>query len=401
MTANTARTAVPSPAAEDGKLPLGALTALTTAAFLTVLTEALPAGLLPGMSAGLGVGESAAGQAVTVYAIGSAAAAIPLSVATARLPRKRLLLTGMAGFAVANTVTAFSAHYPLTMAARFLAGVAAGLVWALLAGYARRIAPVPLRGRAVAVVMAGIPAALSLGVPAGTFLGERAGWRAAFWAVTVLAVILIGWIAALVPDRPGQASGDRIPVRSALAVPGVVPVLFITLATVLAHTVLYTYIAAFLARLGMGDSIDLVLLAFGLASLTAIWIVGVHINRRLRALTLAAVALFATATTVLAVTSGTPALVYPAVILWGLGFGGIPALLQTAVAEAAGPAADTAQAMLVTLWNIAMAAGGAIGALLLTAAGPSSLPWAVLALLIPSLIVVTAARSHGFPARRP
>lgn len=117
------------------------------------------------MSGDLGVSESAAGQAVTVYAVGTALTAIPLSAATATWRRKRLLLAAMAGFAVANTVTAVSGHYALTMAARFVAGVAAGLAWALLAGYARRLVPGPLQGRAVAVVMTGVPVALSVGVP--------------------------------------------------------------------------------------------------------------------------------------------------------------------------------------------------------------------------------------------
>ncbi|MGO4421981.1 MFS transporter, partial [Streptomyces sp. MCAF7] len=139
------------------KLPLPALLALATAVFITSLTETLPAGVLPAMGADLGVGESAMGQSVTIYAIGTALTAIPLSAATAGWRRKRLLLTAMAGFAVANTVTAASASYPLTMAARFVAGVAAGLAWALLAGYARRMAPVALQGKAVAVVMTGIP----------------------------------------------------------------------------------------------------------------------------------------------------------------------------------------------------------------------------------------------------
>ena len=71
---------------------------------------------------------------MTIYAIGTALTAIPLSAATAGWRRKRLLLTGDGGFAVANTVTALSADYALTMAARFVAGVAAGLAWALLAG---------------------------------------------------------------------------------------------------------------------------------------------------------------------------------------------------------------------------------------------------------------------------
>ncbi|MEU4746313.1 MFS transporter, partial [Actinosynnema sp. NPDC023658] len=157
------RTTTTRPATGAEKLPLRPLLALATAAFTTVLTEALPAGVLRGMSAGLGVSESAAGQLVTVYAIGTVVAAIPLSALTAAWPRKRLLLVGVAGFAVANTATAVSSHFPLTLAARFVAGVAAGVVWALLAGYARRVAPDHLRGRATALVMAGIPVALSLG----------------------------------------------------------------------------------------------------------------------------------------------------------------------------------------------------------------------------------------------
>ncbi|MFD3563117.1 MFS transporter [Streptomyces sp. NPDC058686] len=79
------------------------------------------------MSRDLGVGESATGQTVTVYAIGTALTAIPLTAATAGWRRKRLLMTAMAGFGVANTVTAVSTKFPLTMAARFGAGAAAGL----------------------------------------------------------------------------------------------------------------------------------------------------------------------------------------------------------------------------------------------------------------------------------
>lgn len=124
---------------------------------------------------------------------------------------------------------------------------------------------------------------------------------------------------------------------------------------VLAHTVLYTYIATFLARLDMARSTDLVLLVFGAASMLSIWVVGVHIDRRLRALTIASTFLLAVAASVLAALAGSPALVYLAVTLWGLGWGGAPTLLQTAAGNAGGAVssavADSAQAMLVTLWN--------------------------------------------------
>ncbi|MEX0172304.1 MFS transporter [Streptomyces sp. LMG1-1-1.1] len=384
----------------SGRLPLPALLALATAVFVTSLTETLPAGLLPAMSAGLGVGEAAAGQSVTVYALGTALTAIPLAARTAGWRRKRLLLTSVAGFAAANTVTAASSSYALTMGARFLAGVAAGVAWALLAGYARRIAPARLQGRAVAVAMTGIPLALSLGVPAGTFLGEAAGWRTAFAAMTVIAAGLLGWIALAVPDLPGEARGARAPAGRTLTVPGVLPVLAVTFVLVLAHTVLYTYVAAYLGHLGLGGSTGLVLLVFGAASLVGIGVTGRHIDRRLRALTLAGTLLVAVAAAALAVPTGSTALVLVAAALWGLGWGGAPTLLQTAVADAGGDAADTAQTMLVSLWNAAMAAGGLAGGLLLDLLGAGALPWTVLLLLVPVVAVVAGARAHGFPARR-
>ncbi|MEV6947613.1 MFS transporter [Streptomyces sp. NPDC051172] len=383
------------------KLPMFALLALATAVFITSLTETLPAGLLPAMSRDLHVSESATGQTVTIYAIGTALTAIPLTAITAGWRRKRLLLTAMVGFAVANTVTALSSVYGLTMAARFVAGIAAGLAWALLAGYARRLAPAHLQGRAIAVAMAGIPVALSLGVPAGTFLGKVTDWRVAFLAMTALTVVLLAWIAAAVPDFPGQEGGERPKMLHALRVPGVAPVLLVTLVFVLAHTIIYAYIATFLDDLGIGGNTDLVLLVFGAASLASIWMVGAQIHRRLRALTVASSLLVAVAAAVLAVLADHTALVYVAAVLWGLGWGGVPTLLQTAAGEAGGEsAADAAQAMLVTLWNVAMAGGGVIGGVLLDLSGSGSLPWSVLLLMLPVIAVVVLARSHGFPAKR-
>lgn len=375
---------------DDTSLPLPALAALATAAFITVLTEALPAGVLPAMSTDLAVSESSAGQAVTVYALGTALSAIPLTAATATWRRKRLLLTGIAGFAVANTVTAVSTQYLLTMTGRFVAGVAAGLVWALLAGYSRRLAPAGMEGKAAAIVLAGIPAALSLGVPAGTFLGGLAGWRTPFAVMTGLAVVLFCWIVALVPDHPGERPGERVPTRQAVALPGVASVLAVTLAYVLAHTILYTYLATVVT----GVRVDIALLVFGGASLAGLWLVGAHIDRRLRALTIASLALFAVAMALLA----TPGWGYLAAGLWGLGWGGVPTLMQKATSDASGAAADTAQAVLVTLWNVAMAGGGIVGGLLLDTFGPAAFPWTGLVLAVPTLAVVITARVTAFPA---
>uniref|UniRef100_UPI0035A14AE4 MFS transporter n=1 Tax=Delftia acidovorans TaxID=80866 RepID=UPI0035A14AE4 len=186
------------------RLPVASLLALAMAAFITILTEALPSGLLPQMAQGLAVTEAWVGQTVTLYAIGSLVAAIPLTAATQGMRRRPLLLAAIAGFVVANTVTALSTHFALTLVARFLAGVSAGLLWALLAGYAARMVPGHLKGRAIAIAMVGTPLALSLGVPAGTVLGQLVGWRLCFGLMSVLALALMVWVRARLPDFAGQ-----------------------------------------------------------------------------------------------------------------------------------------------------------------------------------------------------
>jgi predicted MFS family arabinose efflux permease len=99
-------------------------------------------------------------------------------------------------------------------------------------------------------------------------------------------------------------------------------VLFVVLAFVLAHNILYTYIAPFLMRAGMAERTDVVLLVFGMTSLFSIWVVGVLIDRYLRALTLASTVLFGLAAWLLGMAGGDPIAVYAAVVMWGVAFGG-------------------------------------------------------------------------------
>lgn len=380
------------------RFPIASLLALALAGFVTILTEALPAGLLPQISTGLGISEALAGQLVTLYAIGSLVAAIPLTAATQGVRRRPLLLAALAGFVVANSVTTFSGGYVLTMVARFLAGVSAGLLWTLLAGYAARMVPDHQKGRAIAIAMVGTPLALSLGVPAGTFLGNFVGWRMCFGIMSLLALVLMVWVRVKVPDFAGQAAGKRLSLSHVFTVAGVRPVLFVVLAFVLAHNILYTYIAPFLAAAGMAERTDLVLLVFGVTSLLGIWIIGVLIDRHLRALTLASTVLFGLSALALGVAGDAPAAVYAAVAAWGLAFGGAATLFQTAIAKTAGGAVDVAQSMLVTAWNMAIAGGGIIGGVLLDRFGVAAFSPALLVLLVATLVVVWAARHHGFPA---
>jgi MFS family permease len=257
----------PANHAATSRLPVLGLLALATASFVSIMTEALPAGLLPQMSRDLGVSEAAAGQFVTIYAIASVIVAVPVTAMTQGLRRKPLLMTAISGFAAGNIVTSISNDYALTLAARFCAGAGAGLLWALLPGYASRMAPPNLRGRAIAIAMVGVSVAMSIGVPAGTFVSKAIGWHATFGVLSAFALGLIARIIFGVPDFPGLAAGKRASVRQVIANPGVRAVLMITFTFVLAHNILYTYIAPFVVPAGLGERVDLVLLIFGFAAI--------------------------------------------------------------------------------------------------------------------------------------
>jgi predicted MFS family arabinose efflux permease len=130
---------------------------------------------------------------------------------------------------------------------------------------------------------------------AGTFASTAIGWHATFGVLSALALGLVVWIVLGVPDFPGLAPGKRASVRQALANVGVRAVLVITFTFVLAHNILYTYIAPFVARAGMGERVDLVLLVFGFAAIAGIWVIGLWVDRRLRPLILASSLIFAAA----------------------------------------------------------------------------------------------------------
>ncbi|UST76688.1 MFS transporter [Pseudomonas siliginis] len=377
-------------------LPIGALLALAMTGFICIVTETLPAGLLPLISEGLAISPSMAGQMVTAYALGSVLAVIPMTIATRGWRRRNVLLLTIVGFLLFNSITALSSHYGVTLVARFFAGVAAGLAWSLLAGYARRMVEPEQQGKALALAMVGTPIALSLGVPLGTWLGGLVGWRTTFGLMSALTLVLIVWVLVKVPDYPPQPAHQRLSLSKVLTTPGVRPVLAVVISWMLAHNILYTYIAPFVAPAGMAERVDVVLLSFGIAALVGIWLTAKLVEPLLRSTVLLSLATFAAVCVALGFGGGNPEVIYLGVAAWGLTFGGAATLLQTALADAAGDGADVALSLNVVAWNSAIAGSGVVGGVLLDQWGVTSFPWAMLALVAIAFAIAWGARAHGF-----
>ena len=377
------------------RLPVLPLLALGMAAFVTIVTETLPAGLLTLMARDLAITPAAAGQSVTVYAVGSFIAAIPLMSLLQGWRRRRLLLLTLAGFTLANTVTAVASNYGLLLAARSIAGIAAGILWALLAGFAASMAPTHQRGKAIAIAMAGTPLALSIGVPIGTFVGNLIGWRLCFAILSVMSLLLMIILRLSAPDHAGPAQQRRISLRCVAQRPGVGRVLLLVLSFVLAHNLLYTYISPFLAPAGLAARTDAALLLFGLCSLVSIAVTGILIDRYLHGLTVLSVGLFMLAALLLQLNATSAPTVRAAVILWGLAFGGAATLFQTAMVTRAKEATDIAQSMLVTEWNLAIAGGGILGGMILQQVGIRGFTPLLLLLLIVAMWLAWSAGKNA------
>lgn len=397
MTATTATSGAPAAVRGPDRLPGKALFGLFLAGFVSILTECLPAGLLPDMARTLHTSVALTGQTVTLYAAATAIAAIPLSRATAKWPRKNVLLLALAVVAGTNALTALSGDYALTLVIRFVAGLGTGLIWPLLGGYAARLAPDGRQGRAITIALAGTPIGLALGIPVGTMLSALGGWQLAFYASAALTALAMVWALLTVPNLPGGPVDQRVRISQALAVPGLRTILFALAAYMIAHNILYTYITDFLEHVHMEGQAGWVLFTLGVTSVLSVLVVGTHIDHHLRKLAVASTLLFGISVLIMAVLSGTPALIYVAAAAWGFAFGSSPSLFIGAAINASGPAADVAQSITITVFSSSIALGGLIGGFLINGLGAASITWVSLALLIVSGAAVIGGRKHAFP----
>ncbi|MGW2371795.1 MFS transporter [Kitasatospora sp. NPDC001683] len=239
------------------------------------------AGILGPISADLGVSVGAAGQLVTVFALGYALLAPPLAAATARWPRRRLLLTALAVFSAANALSALAPGYELLLATRVLAAAGAALYTPTANAVATTLVAPERRGRAIATVLGGMTVATALGVPLGTWVG-RADWRLTMWLVTALGLAALAGLAALLRGLPAPAAAPTLSARLApLGRRQVLGAAATTLAFFLAFQSVYIYLATAVhgATGGSADRLSLILLTTGVMSVAGSWLGGRLVDR--------------------------------------------------------------------------------------------------------------------------
>ena len=204
------------------------------------------AGLLPAIASSMNARESTVGLGVAAFT-GAYAVAGPLLAGRAGRRSRRSLILSLLVFTVANLATALSSTVVVFLVTRIVAGAAAGVYSPLSSAVAAELVGEERRGRALALVLAGLAVGTVFGVPIGLELAHRWGWRAAILLIVAIGGASLVGVAVRggeLPGIPASGAGDRL--RS-IARPKNLLTVTVTLLTGVASLGLYTYMTVILS----------------------------------------------------------------------------------------------------------------------------------------------------------
>lgn len=335
--------------------------ALTLATFAVVTTEMLPVGLLTPVAAEFRVPQAYVSLMLTIPALVAALCSPLIILFTGRVNRRYLLMTLMLLLMVANICAATATHFSVLVAARIIVGLSIGGIWAIAGGIAVRLVDSRHVALATSLIFAGVAAASVLGIPAGVILGEWVGWRGVFGIMSLfsLAVLLLMLNLPSLPPVQAPVVRDfltqlrRLVIRTGL---------LITLLLVTAHFMAFTFVRPLLQQ-------NPQLQAHELSGLLALYgIAGI-------ALSLAGLLLL----------PAVPVSHTIILTLWGMAYGGVSVTLMNWMIRYSAQAIEITGSLYIAFFNTGIAAGSAVGGIMVSA---FSLQGNVIAALICAAIVL-------------
>ena len=343
------------------------LYALALGTFAVGTTEFIMMGLLPNVAADLSATIPVAGLLVTGYALGVVIGAPIMTLGTAHIDRKTLLVGLMSLFVIGNLMSALAPNYSVMLAGRIVSSFMHGAFFGVGSVVGSHLVPKEKQARAIALMFSGLALSNIIGVPLGTAIGQYLSWRVSFGLVSLLGLIsgvfLFFALKPQAPDPVGAVSKEL----SVLKRSGVWLALCTTTFGFGGVFVVWTYIAPILREAtGLSpNAMTAVLFIYGIGLTLGNHVMGrmsdkslsLSIYGSLGALVML-MALFAFAMTNVWTTSIT-------IFLLGFAaFGTIPPL-QIGIMKAAEGAPNLASALNIAAFNLGNAGGAWMGSRLI------------------------------------
>lgn len=355
---------------------------LAVSAFAIGTETFLLTGLLPMLSADLGISAAVAGQLATVFALTYAIGSPILAVLFSNFDRKTLLLFALISFALANLSAAFSLNFGHLVAARVLMALAAGLFMPTANAVAVAVSAPEHRGRAIATVSSGLTIATALGVPFGTLIGYQVGWRSIFLLIAALSALAVVGLAYGLPrglPRTTASLGQR------LAVAGrgkVRRALLVTLLWAMGGFTVFPYLSAAFAFAGIeARGVSLALFLFGSAAAAGNILGGILVDRigsirtTAYAITLYILVLGTISLTSKIVPAHSSLILLALMVPWGIAGWAFPPAQNAHLVRISPDAPMVALSLNASALYFGMAAGSLLGGLTLLWGAASDLGW--------------------------
>jgi predicted MFS family arabinose efflux permease len=379
-----------------------AVLSLSLGAAMIVTTEFLPVGFLPDVAAGLHVSLGAAGLMVLIPGLGAAVAAPAGILLACGLDRRLIILVLSSLVALSNILAALAPAFAVMLIARLLLGIAIGGFWGVVPPLGFRLTGPDHGVRATSVILSGLSAGTVLGLPAGQLLGHLIGWRWTFAGAAVATALIAAAQAGLLPALPAVSRIHPADLAHVLAIPLARTGLTAGAVATIAQFAGSTYVTPLLlqhAHLGTSGA-TMVLLGYGLAGITGTLLGSRLVSRSRIGTFAAATAAFGAVLIAIPSLTGTPGIIAVLFLAWGALWGLVPLALQTLMLQSDPGSPEAASAMFITISQLGIAAGAALGAVLVDTAGLTTL-FATSGTVAITAAVIAAVSRHGIGTVRP
>lgn len=367
---------------------------LSLAAFVGAIEGGLIAGILPLISADLGVSLGQAGLLVLFYSLAYAFGPPLLALLLGGVGRRRILAWSEFGLAVCALLMVVMPFFEGLVVIRTVLAVVAGTYTGTAMATAAMLAPLGQRGRYMQVISMGQAIASLVGVPLGALLAVNLGWRFEYIALAIMAALAA---LALYVKLPRGMPGDTMTIGERLRVvrnPAIGTALLSTLVFMIGSSPLIVYISALMTAAGVGyETLPLVLLSGGVGAIACSATAGRMSDRfgSRRTATIAGMAVIA----VMAIFLGLPYLpadlALPALMLTVGAQGFVVRTYSIAVAshmaQIARGAVPVAISLNMSAFMIGMAVAAAVGGVVLDGYGAMALPLIGVPLVALSLLI--------------
>ena len=349
------------------KLALMRVFAFSLSAFIFNTTEFVPVALLSDIALSFEMETATVGLMITVYAWMVFLGSLPLMLLTAKVERKKLLLSIFALFIVSHILSVVAWNFWVLLISRIGIALAHAIFWSITASLVIRVAPKDKKQQALGLLALGSSLAMILGLPLGRLIGQSLDWRSTFAVIGIIATLVMLLMWKLLPHLPSKNAGSLASIPVLMKRPLLVGIYLLVMIIISGHFTTYSYIEPFAIKVSQfaPEIATMMLFIFGLAGVVGSFLFGRLYAKNSRNFIACAMMLVMLPQLLLFPLKHFEIAIFLLVFLWGIGITSLSIALQMRVLQLAPDATDVASAIYSGIYNVGIGAGALFGSIVI------------------------------------